>query len=72
MPTSVDSRVLKTLEGGAFTLEGKFVQGFNFTFLTKVKSVEGQAVQAVYKPQQGERPLWDFPDDTLAHRETAA
>ncbi len=33
---------------------------------------EGQAIQAVYKPQKGERPLWDFPDDTLAHRETAA
>jgi uncharacterized repeat protein (TIGR03843 family) len=27
---------------------------------------------AVYKPVSGERPLWDFPDGTLAHREVAA
>ncbi len=26
----------------------------------------------VYKPIAGERPLWDFPDGTLAHREVAA
>ncbi|WP_460861551.1 SCO1664 family protein [Nocardiopsis coralliicola] len=26
----------------------------------------------VYKPVEGERPLWDFPDGTLAGRETAA
>jgi hypothetical protein len=24
---------------------------------------------AVYKPQRGERPLWDFPDGTLCYRE---
>jgi hypothetical protein len=72
MPSSVDSRILKTLDGGAFTLEGEFVQGFNYTFLTKVKPTEGPVVQAVYKPLRGERPLWDFPDDSLAHRETAA
>ncbi|MDQ1712673.1 MAG: hypothetical protein QOE45_2123 [Frankiaceae bacterium] len=26
----------------------------------------------VYKPSRGERPLWDFPDGTLAFREVAA
>ena len=26
----------------------------------------------VYKPIAGERPLWDFPDGTLADREVAA
>jgi len=26
----------------------------------------------VYKPQRGERPLWDFPDGTLCYREVAA
>ncbi|WP_420114507.1 SCO1664 family protein, partial [Pseudactinotalea sp.] len=29
-------------------------------------------VQVVYKPVAGERPLWDFPDGTLAHREVAS
>ena len=27
---------------------------------------------AVYKPQRGERPLWDFPSGTLCRREVAA
>jgi uncharacterized repeat protein (TIGR03843 family) len=31
-----------------------------------------EADLAVYKPDQGERPLWDFPYGTLAKRETAA
>ena len=29
-------------------------------------------MNAVYKPRRGERPLWDFPDGTLAAREVAA
>lgn len=30
------------------------------------------AAYAVYKPQAGERPLWDFPEGTLCLREVAA
>ena len=43
----------------------------NYTFLVTVcyKNVEALAI---YKPSQGERPLWDFPDGTLALREVAA
>jgi hypothetical protein len=29
-------------------------------------------VLAVYKPREGESPLWDFPDGTLCNREVAA
>jgi uncharacterized repeat protein (TIGR03843 family) len=32
----------------------------------------GDIAQCVYKPVSGERPLWDFPDGTLAYREVAA
>jgi len=32
----------------------------------------GTAIQAIYKPTLGERPLGDFPDGTLARREVAA
>jgi uncharacterized repeat protein (TIGR03843 family) len=32
---------------------------------------EGRTVTCVYKPEAGERPLWDFPDGTLAQREVA-
>lgn len=43
----------------------------NYAFLVSVKLNE-DTVNAVYKPQRGERPLWDFPDGTLCYRETAA
>lgn len=35
-------------------------------------SYEGREAACVYKPVAGERPLWDFPDGTLARREVAA
>jgi uncharacterized repeat protein (TIGR03843 family) len=37
---------------------------------TFVGEIDG--VRVVYKPVAGERPLWDFPDGTLAAREVAA
>ena len=43
----------------------------NYTFLAKVTDA-GAETLAVYKPLRGERPLWDFPDGTLASREVAA
>jgi len=45
--------------------------GSNYTFLVNVH-YSRQELQAVYKPSKGEQPLWDFPDQTLAHREVAA
>jgi hypothetical protein len=33
---------------------------------------EGISLEVIYKPVAGERPLWDFPDGTLANREYAA
>jgi uncharacterized repeat protein (TIGR03843 family) len=36
------------------------------------RPVSGDSAICVYKPVRGERPLWDFPDGTLAGRETAA
>lgn len=43
----------------------------NYTFLARVGEGPDE-VMAVYKPQRGERPLWDFPRGTLAAREVAA
>jgi uncharacterized repeat protein (TIGR03843 family) len=43
----------------------------NYTFLVTVCHNNAEAL-AIYKPAQGERPLWDFPDGTLALREVAA
>ncbi|MCC3271110.1 SCO1664 family protein [Arthrobacter gengyunqii] len=49
------------------TLTGRITTASNATFLG---SIGGAAV--VYKPMAGEKPLWDFPDGFLAHREVAA
>lgn len=45
--------------------------GSNYTFLVDLR-YEGEVYPAVYKPSQGEQPLWDFPENTLALREVAA
>lgn len=61
----------ETLLKGEVTLEGQFTLGSNYTFLVSTKYKQTQ-LKAVYKPQQGEQPLWDFPENTLANREVAA
>jgi uncharacterized repeat protein (TIGR03843 family) len=65
-------RALDVLKGGKLIeTHGLLPWGSNYTFLIGVS--DGQfEVLAVYKPQRGERPLWDFPDGTLCKREVAA
>jgi len=60
-----------TLLHGKLELKGQFMLGSNYTFLVEARH-DGQTLQAVYKPQRGERPLWDFPEESLAGREVAA
>jgi uncharacterized repeat protein (TIGR03843 family) len=62
---------LRILADGDLDVVGRFNWSSNYTFFAQV-SCEGQQIQAVYKPSQGERPLWDFPHGTLAAREVAA
>jgi hypothetical protein len=50
---------------------GRMRYASNGTFLVQA-SADGVDVSAVYKPRRGERPLWDFPDGTLCHREVAS
>ena len=52
-------------------LKGQFTLGSNYTFLVTL-TYQQQEIQAVYKPQKGEQPLWDFPENTLTGREVAA
>ena len=52
-------------------MEGRLVDASNATLYCTVKS-HGTEATCVYKPVAGERPLWDFPDGTLAGREVAA
>jgi uncharacterized repeat protein (TIGR03843 family) len=55
------------LLGGELTLHGRVLPASNATFVGEIAGV-----RVVYKPIAGERPLWDFPDGTLAAREVAA
>jgi hypothetical protein len=66
-----DPTVLTILTEGEITVEGQFLWGSNYTFLSRARHAAGE-ILAVYKPQRGERPLWDFPDGSLAGREVAA
>lgn len=56
---------------GDLELKGQFTFGSNYTFLVEI-TYEDQTIPAVYKPKRGEQPLWDFPENSLAHREVAA
>lgn len=56
---------------GELEIKGRILPASNATFLAEA-SHEGRTARCVYKPVAGERPLWDFPDGTLANREVAA
>ena len=45
--------------------------GSNYTFIVNV-ALDGLEVYGIYKPRDGEAPLWDFPNGTLYKREYAA
>ncbi len=52
---------------GELALQGRILPASNATFF----GVIGE-LAVVYKPVAGERPLWDFPQGTLAQREVAS
>ncbi len=62
---------IQLLQTGQIELIGQVVLGSNITLLVSVTNAD-QTAQAIYKPNQGERPLWDFPRYTLSKREVAA
>ncbi|MBN1219992.1 MAG: SCO1664 family protein [Anaerolineae bacterium] len=65
--------ILEMLAEGEIELHGLFPWSSNYTFLVALARPPAQEeLLAVYKPSQGERPLWDFPDGTLGQREVAA
>ena len=52
-------------------ITGRLLQASNATFLAELET-DGTSIECVYKPLEGERPLWDFPHRTLGLREIAA
>ena len=63
--------MLTLLREGDLTVEGRLVDASNTTLYCMARQGE-ETTFCVYKPIRGERPLWDFPDGTLAYREVAA
>ncbi|WP_406305960.1 SCO1664 family protein [Streptomyces sp. NBC_00885] len=59
------------LTKGELKVRGRVREASNAVLYCSV-SYEGEEAHCVYKPVAGERPLWDFPDGTLAQREVAA
>ena len=71
-PVTLDvSEALSLLSAGSLSIEGRLVDASNTTLYCSLTG-DGITTACVYKPVRGERPLWDFPDGTLAQREVAA
>ena len=70
-PPADDAEARALLLGGEIDLEGRMLDASNVTLVGYVRTGELEA-ECVYKPVAGERPLWDFPDGTLAGREVSA
>jgi hypothetical protein len=71
-PQSISlDRLLDLLINGQIEQQGLLPWGSNYTLLVSVRHGDAQAA-AIYKPRDGERPLWDFPEGTLCQREVAA
>jgi hypothetical protein len=76
MPTDTP-RALEVLRDGEIEIVGRLLGSSNHAMLCRVRLPcpepgETIVLEAVYKPTAGERPLDDFPDGTLSHREVAA
>ncbi|NMO55500.1 SCO1664 family protein [Actinoplanes sp. TBRC 11911] len=62
---------LELLTRGRIEIEGRLVDASNTTLRAEI-TLDGLTRRCVYKPVDGEKPLWDFPDGTLAGREVSA
>ena len=67
-----DDAALQMLTSAEITAATLVPWGSNYTFAVALKDDSGANHLGIYKPQVGERPLWDFPTGTLHQREYAA
>jgi uncharacterized repeat protein (TIGR03843 family) len=70
-PAVENPAAVEVLTRGVLEPEGRLLDASNTT-LRCWATLDGVKLRCVYKPVAGERPLWDFPDGTLAGREVAA
>ncbi|MET7614564.1 SCO1664 family protein [Streptomyces seoulensis] len=69
--TGTDADAAELLAHGELTVRGRIRDASNAALFCTV-ALDGREATCIYKPVAGERPLWDFPDGTLAGREVAA
>ncbi|MCH7801203.1 MAG: SCO1664 family protein [Chloroflexi bacterium] len=69
--TLSESDALPLLQSGEITGGHRMPWGSNYTFLVWIDAGPGKYLRAIYKPRDGEKPLWDFPSGTLYKREYA-
>jgi uncharacterized repeat protein (TIGR03843 family) len=62
---------IELLVRGELTVRGRLREASNAALYCTLAYV-GREAHCIYKPITGERPLWDFPEGTLAGREVAA
>jgi uncharacterized repeat protein (TIGR03843 family) len=63
---------LVDLNNATLTVTGRLIDASNATLyaMCTIRDTDGEReFSSIYKPIAGERPLWDFPDGTLANRE---
>jgi uncharacterized repeat protein (TIGR03843 family) len=70
-PSLDTAGALALLAHGEIEVEGRLVDASNATLYARI-TCDGVEAHCVYKPVAGERPLWDFPEGTLAGREVSA
>ena len=71
MTSESQKDILEKLDRGEMNVVGQINWSSNFTFLVQIEGPDWE-LPAIYKPSRGERPLWDFPQGSLACRERAA
>ena len=63
--------ILEELASADLSIDGRMAGASNATLHCTYVDGSGHLRECIYKPVAGERPLWDFPTDTLGHRELA-
>ncbi len=69
--TPAEDEAKQLLQSGEIVSGYRMPWGSNYTFYVRISAGPGKFLRAIYKPRDGERPLWDFPSGSLYKREYA-
>ena len=66
-PEIASDDAVKVLQNSQIEIIGRMAWSSNSTYLVDVLD-DGTDLQGIYKPSNGERPLWDFPSGLYQRR----